>query len=360
MAMKFNLPNQQVDERDTMFARMARRKNTSAYQDYYTRRPHLKKLDDRLRNMPRLMSPTGKLYNPQLSEQARYYFDAIKDIEIDNEFVSDAVTRLAGDLEVKNSILEIVRDLGAIATGITELGKEFIYSHKGRHDTDYGNRISLEHSTAIVFLVEMDFERMQQAPQAATILESARQYYRAAVISQTVAAVLIKAGFAANAHYDANYDLILPPLAIKAGLGELGRNNILVADKYGSRVRIGAITTDMSLKPDSPVDLGVDTFCRICKKCALNCPSHALELSDKIGVNGISKWPTKIEQCYSYWRQIGTDCGICMAVCPFSHRNNRFHNLVRWLIMKFGWSHRPALFFDDLIYGRRWIKRSSF
>ena len=44
------------------------------------------------------------------------------------------------------------------------------------------------------------------------------------------------AGHDAKPHYDAHYDVILPPLAVHAGLGELGRNNILVADRFGSRV----------------------------------------------------------------------------------------------------------------------------
>ena len=343
-----------------MFARMARRKDTAAYQDYYTRCLHLKKLDDRLRAMPRLLSTEGKLYDPQLSEKARSYFEAIKAIEVDQEFVARSVQELKVGKNPKNIIIKLVHELGAVAVGCTDLVEVIIYSHNGRLDENYGQPINLDHPTAIVFLVEMDFDRMQKAPRAETILESARQYYRAAVISQTLAAVLIQADHAAKAHYDAHYDLILPPLAIKAGLGELGRNNILIADKYGSRVRIGAVTTDLSLVYNEPRALGAEAFCRICKKCARNCPSHALEMEKKSMICGIDKWPTNVERCYAYWRQVGTDCGICMAVCPFSHRNNRLHNLVRWLIRNFKWSHRPALFFDDLIYGQWTDKNGSF
>lgn len=358
--MKFHLPDRKVDERDTMFARMARRANSPAYQEYYTRRPELKQIDDRLRGMPRLMNSQGKYYDPEKSEQARNYFDTIDNIEIDQEFVTRSAQELKVGKNRKNIIIKITHELGAVTVGYTDLVEAFIYSHRGRFDENYGQPINLDHSTAIVFLVEMDFDRMQKAPKADTILESAHQYYRAAVISLTLEAILQQVGHSAKAQYDAHYDLILPPLAVKAGLGELGRNNILIADKYGSRVRIGAVTTDLPLVYDEPRALGAEAFCQICKKCAKNCPSRALDFEGQEIVRGVEKWLTNVERCYSYWRQIGTDCGICMAVCPFSHHNNRFHNLVRWLIKNFKWSHRLALFFDDLIYGLWADKYDSF
>jgi reductive dehalogenase len=248
----------------------------------------------------------------------------------------------------------MVRALGAVAVGCAPVDQDFVYTHKGRHDADYGRGVHLDHPSAIVFLVEMDFDAMRRAPQAETIRESARQYHRGAVVSKTVAAVLEASGFAAKSHHDAHYDVILPPLAVRAGLGELGRNNILIADRHGSRVRIGAVTTTMPLEHDAPVDLGADHFCAGCRKCAESCPSHALSLGDKEHVRGVFKWPTNVERCYAYWRSVGTDCGICMAVCPFSHRDNAFHGLVRGMVRRAPWTHRAALWFDDRVYGRRW------
>jgi reductive dehalogenase len=146
----------------------------------------------------------------------------------------------------------------------------------------------------------------------------------------------------------------LPPLAIQAGLGELGRNNILIADKYGSRVRIGAITTDMPIENHSPISLGVNQFCTICKKCSDNCPSKALESGRKLDVNGVLKWPTNVENCYTLWRKYGTDCGICMVVCPFSHKNNLLHNCIRLIVKYFPILNRFLIYMDNLIYGKKW------
>jgi ferredoxin len=342
------------DERDTIFARMARRPGTPPYEDYYSRRPELKRGDDRIRSMPRLCQPGGRYYHPEISTRADQYFEDITEIVPDASLVAKWKAKMEKYSSSTATVKEMVLALGAVAVGCTSVREEFIYTHKGRLDGDYGHETRLDHPSIIVFLVEMGFRDMQRAPRAETIRESARQYYRAAYISKTVAAVLEGCGYRAKSHHDAHYDVILPPLAVQAGLGELGRNNILIADRFGSRVRVGGVTTDSPLDYDEPIDLGADHFCTICRKCADNCPSRALTTGEKENIRGVMKWPTHVERCYSYWRTVGTDCGICMAVCPFSHKDNRFHNLVRWMVRSGRCTHRPALFFNDLIYGRKW------
>jgi ferredoxin len=347
-------PTSRVDERDTMFARIARRPGTAEYEEYYSRYPSLKKTDDRIRRMPPLFRPGGRYYHHEITVEAKQFVVDIPDIEADPSDVKVWGERIRSSAEPTPPIKEMVSALGAVAVGCAPLDEGCIYSHKGRFDRDYGRGIDLDHPSVIVFLVEMDFEAMQQAPREEVIRESARQYNRAATISRTVVAVLEKLGYSAKEHYYTHYDVILPPLAVRAGLGELGRNNILIADRYGSRVRIGAVSTDMPLRYDSPVLLGADQFCAICKKCAVCCPSRALSVADKEEMLGVWKWPTDVERCYGYWRAVGTDCGICMTVCPFSHRDNWFHNLVRWIVRRAAWTHRLLLYFDDLIYGREW------
>jgi reductive dehalogenase len=352
-------PLERVDERDTMFARAARRPGTPPYEEYYSRRTDLKQVDDALRALPTLLRPGGRFYDADLCSQAESYFDRIDGIELDAGIVNKWAERIRSTGDPPGTLKSMLCSLGAVAAGVTGLEEPFIYTHKGRLDEDYGARIELRHTTALVFLVEMDFEAMQQSPRAEALRESARQYYRAACIAMTAAAALRAAGQEAKPHYDAHYDVILPPLAVRAGLGELGRNNILVADHYGSRVRIGAVTTDLALVPDTPIDLGVATFCEICKKCAENCPSRALSTGDRTDVRSVRKWPTDVERCYGTWLRSGTDCGICMAVCPFSHRNSFFHNLVRRAVRVHPLLARLALFGDDLWYGRRWTGRRS-
>jgi epoxyqueuosine reductase QueG len=100
--------------------------------------------------------------------------------------------------------------------------------------------------------------------------------------------------------------------------------------------------------------LGIDRFCEVCRKCADNCPSHALSDGARVPVRGVGKWPTVPERCHGYWRQVGTDCGICMAACPFSHPDTVLHRLVRRTVRVAPWLSRPLVRLDDLFYGRRW------
>ncbi len=63
-------------------------------------------------------------------------------------------------------------------------------------------------------------------------------------------------------------------------------------------------------------------------KCADGCPSRSIPIGDKMGKDGVKKWMLKVNSGYEYWARVGTDCGICMAICPFSRSNNTFHNMV--------------------------------
>ncbi|MGV8040027.1 MAG: hypothetical protein AB2L07_08105 [Thermoanaerobaculaceae bacterium] len=348
-----------VDERATMFARMARRQGTPQYEDTYTRWPELQAVDDRLRAMPPLCAPGGRHFDPELCAQADAHFAAIDHLEPDPRAVAAWAPRFVAAEDGSRAARELASALGAVATGACGVDPAFVYSHKGRLDEDYGRELGAPLPHALVFLVEMNHAEMQQAPLAPTIRESARQYFRAAVIARTLAAALREAGWQATPHFDAHYELILPPLAAAAGLGEVGRNNILVAHRFGSRVRIGAVSTDLPLAHDRPADLGVRRFCAVCRKCADNCPSGALSMGDPEGRAGGPRWPTRVEPCYAYWRTVGTDCGICMACCPFSHRDSWPHALVRWTVRHLPLLDRLLVLGDDLLYGRRWRPKAG-
>jgi hypothetical protein len=307
--------------------------------------------------MPELCRPGGQHYDAAIAAETEAWFARIDAIQADDEIVRTWAARIRDAGDPTEVIRAMLIDRGAVAAGFAPVDPAFVYSHKGRFDADYGRSVDLPHPSAAVFLVEMELEAMLRAPKAETIRESARQYFRAAEISLVVAAALEAAGFGAKAHYDAHYDVVLPPLAVAAGLGELGRNNILIAERFGSRVRVGAVTLDAPVRHDRPRSLGAARFCEICVKCAENCPSRALSMGAREAVRGIRKWPTNVERCYGYWRHVGTDCGVCMACCPFSHANNAFHNAVRFLVRRAPVLHRFLSWCDDVFYGRAWKPR---
>ncbi len=165
-------------------------------------------------------------------------------------------------------------------------------------------------------------------------------------------------GYQARAHIDGNYQVRCPQLARDAGLGEIGRMSLLMTPKLGPRVRIAAVTTTAPLVHSLKTSgRGILEFCQICKKCADNCPPQALSTANRESIKGELLWPMSQERCFNYWCQVGTDCGRCMSVCPYSHPNNHFHNLIRFLIAWAPVFRRLAIHLDHFLYGKRPIQK---
>ncbi len=351
--MKANGESPRVDERDTMFARMKHSAGAEAYEDYYKSNPDLKATDDKIRKLPRLLAPGGKYYDKARSSLVRAMFD-FEEKQINDVDGNVSCSAMAGGAE---SFTEMIKQqalfLGAAEVGIARLNQNYVYSHVGIGPEPRGSEIINKHSFAIAFTVEMDYAKVQEAPQIGTCEETARQYLNAQRISISLAGQIRRMGYPARAHISgSNYEVMLPPVAHDAGLGELGRCGYIISGKYGARVRLGCITTDLPLVPDKPKAFGVQDFCRICSKCAVNCPSGSIPTGGKENIRGVDKWQLNIESCYKYWRIIGTDCAICMKACPFSHPDTFVHNVVRAGIKRSAFARRAMLWGDELFYGR--------
>lgn len=345
---------ERVDERDIMFAREEYQPGTEKYETYYARRPELKKIDDKIRALPELLAPGGRYYDSIRSPYTDSIFKIIEKLttEVDGEVA--AVAQQFDPVAITSQIKTLTRHLGADEVGIARLNPAFVYSHVGRGPEPWGQAIETSHRFAIAFTVEMAYENVEAAPQLAITEETARAYLEAAVISISLAQFIRDLGYPARAHISgSNYQIMLPPVAHDAGLGELGRHGYLISPKFGSRIRLGAVTTDVPLIPDGPVAFGVQDFCDICRRCAANCPSGSIPAGEKSVVRGVRKWPLRIESCIHYWRTIGTDCGLCMKVCPFSHPPTLAHNLIRRAIQRNPVARRVAVYGEDFFYGRK-------
>jgi reductive dehalogenase len=345
---------ERVDERDIMFAREEYLPGTEKYETYYAMKPHLKEIDDSVRDLPPLLEPGGKYYDPEVSRQVVSVFREIKGMttRVDGEVT--AAHKDVDPSEMSNEIKRKVLDMGASEVGIAPLNPLYVYSHVGRGPELWGAPIVNNHKFAIVFTLEMDYYRVHAAPRLPTVQESAERYLDGARISIDLAREIRDMGYPARAHIsDSNYQIMLPPVAVDAGLGELGRLGYLISPKYGARIRLGAVTTDLPLVPDQPITFGVQDFCEKCRKCADNCPSAAIPNGVRSKVRGVDKWPTNVEQCVRYWRIAGSDCGLCMKICPYSHPPTFIHNLVRAGIKRSALARSVAVRADDLFYGRR-------
>lgn len=60
--------------------------------------------------------------------------------------------------------------------------------------------------------------------------------------------------------------------AVEAGLGWMGRNNLLVNPVHGARIRLATVLTSLPLQHDHPIDGG----CGNCRRCIPRCPAGAI------------------------------------------------------------------------------------
>ncbi len=345
---------ERVDERDTMLARSYLKPGSEEYRKYYAKNPDKKKIDDKIRNMPELLSEGGKLYDSVRSRlvESMFEIEEKRIDEVDGKVADEKIEIRA--VEATRTVKEITRLMGADEVGVAALNPNYIYSNAALGTRNWGEKIDLPHKFVIAYTLEMDYDKVTEAPEVGITEESANQYLNAQKISIALAKFIRSIGYSARAHISGSaYQITLPPVAYDAGLGELSRMNYLISPKYGGRIRLGAITTDLPLIPDKPISFGVQDFCEKCNKCAVNCPSKAISEGGKTTIRGVKKWEFSVTQCFSYWRTIGTDCGICMKVCPFSYPNSLPHKIASAGVKRSTFARRLAAWGDKIIYGKR-------
>jgi len=69
-------------------------------------------------------------------------------------------------------------------------------------------------------------------------------------------------------------DVSVRHAALAAGLGNFGRNNLVLHPEFGSRVIFSVVLTDLRLDGDTAV---ADRICSDCDDCVESCPGGALE-----------------------------------------------------------------------------------
>lgn len=94
-----------------------------------------------------------------------------------------------------------------------------------------------------------------------------------------------------------------------AGLGFIGRSNLLVNPELGARFRLVTVLTDMPLEADKPLE----GDCGTCRKCLKPCPAQAI---------GEKKEEFDHRACFEKlkeFRKMGIVgqhiCGICVKAC---------------------------------------------
>ncbi len=94
-----------------------------------------------------------------------------------------------------------------------------------------------------------------------------------------------------------------------AGLGWIGRNNLLVSPDYGSRVRYASVLTDLALPYDRPIEWG----CGTCRECISACPGGAIgESLAQFDLQKCIETMDRIKKPANIGSRI---CGLCVKAC---------------------------------------------
>lgn len=323
-------PLERFDERDCLFARIDLEPGSERYRAYYEAHEEFQPVDDFLRSLP----PLGSSAAPSDRAALDSIFGAAFTAGLPREAVSvggrtvgghEALRVSMGPEEAAVKVKALARYLGADLVGIGPFNPAFLYSHVGRtfYGQGWGEAITLDHPYAISMGFAMDYDLLRRyAPGFPVLMESALAYARSAVVAVELANYIRGLGYSARAHHLRDYQALCVPLAVDAGLGELGRSGVLITREFGSSLRLATVTTDLPMVLDRPVDLGIQRFCQECKLCAMACPAGAVPKGDKIAVRGVKRWKLAAGRCYHYWRQAGSDCALCLVACPWSKPDN--------------------------------------
>ena len=117
--------------------------------------------------------------------------------------------------------------------------------------------------------------------------------------------------------------------AQKAGLGFIGKNSMLINDKYGSWFFLGEILTSVSLEPERESQPDEETFseCGDCTLCIDSCPTGAIVdpgiVDSRRCLSSLTvESDGEISDDYTAGMDINVfGCDVCQEVCPFNAKS---------------------------------------
>jgi len=275
---------------------------------------------------------------------------------------SGAKVKLADTTPEQNShdIKRAGKFLGSDLVGVCDFDERWVYTHNYSRQTGSEKPMDLPTDLPHVVVIanSMDLDTIRTVPSALSGAAVGQGYSKDIIAVLSLAAYIQNLGY--RAYASLNDTALSIPLAIQAGLGECGRHGMLITPEFGPRVRIAKIFTDLPLKADKPLSFGVKEFCESCRRCSKSCPPKAIPdgspTEDRPSISclkGVKKWTVNPEKCFKFWAAQGTDCSICIRVCPFNkdyskalHRFGRtlagtpLRRLLIWLDEKLGYGRR--------------------
>lgn len=254
--------------------------------------------------------------------------------------------------------------LGADIMGICRLPEYAVFA-----DDYSGNPIEVDFENAIVIVTRKEHETTTATTGKDYMGDpmSFRAYLPVALYAEVIASYIKKLGYDASpesmaggiaAHHQTIgdtswYHVIIPPLLLWAGIGEVSRTHMILNPFLGPSFKASAVLTNLPLEPDKPIDFGLQDFCQNCLICADACPVNAISRGDKEMYNGYETWHINERRCMSFLLQNphGDTCNMCTKVCPWSRPNTWFDDSVRWAVSRSALARKIAIKWDSF-FGR--------
>lgn len=218
----------------------------------------------------------------------------------------------------KENLKKFSYDLGLNLFGVAdvrEAREEFNLDLTGRRQFDYGVSLAKR-------LIRSVLEDITDSPTALYLHHYRQLNYFLDRAALQVSSFIQEAGYRAlpiPASQIIDWDNQLAHVSHKriaflAGLGWLGRNNLVVTPEFGSQVRLVTILTDMPLTPDKPLELD----CGTCTECVSVCPAKAIKMDKKdFDHRGCFEKLKEFRRTGIVTQYI---CGICVKACPGNAR----------------------------------------
>jgi len=105
--------------------------------------------------------------------------------------------------------------------------------------------------------------------------------------------------------------LYLKEAAALAGIGPIGKNNLLITDEFGSQVRLRALATNAPLTCGEPITKS--EYCNECNICIDSCPSKALSTGKYVKETCLNYLISHRRKLSEY---VFIDCNVCIECCP--------------------------------------------
>ena len=212
--------------------------------------------------------------------------------------------------EFWSDVEEQATTLGIDLIGYAPIDEKLMFEedHVGGIDTLYQN--------AIVLGMEMNYDAIETAPEPPAGVESMNIYAELGEATNKLTNFIRSKGYGAIGCHPLGGPILYPAMAVKAGLGQIGTQGLLITKKFGPRQRLSIIAVNIDTLPENPPeDYVIDEYCKKCRRCVNLCPVSAIYDEPIINENGTI---TRIdgEKCIKHFYET-TGCSICIKECPF-------------------------------------------